>query len=98
MKILLVVKVGSQEKRSNQLKYIQSKIKTKKREVKDYSKADNNVYHTSLLQVYRIKWSGKELLNKREWLPRGRIICCALLMSFPCQLIAFEIIKNNRCV
>ena len=33
MKILLVVKVGSQEKRSNQLKYIQSKIKTKKREV-----------------------------------------------------------------
>ena len=26
MKILLVVKVGSQEKRSNQLKYIQSKI------------------------------------------------------------------------
>ena len=34
MKILLVVKVGSQEKRrSNQLKYIQSKIKTKQREV-----------------------------------------------------------------
>ena len=92
MKILLVVKVGSQEKRSNQLKYIQSKIKRKKREVKDYSKADNNVYHTSLLQVYRK--NGKELLNKREWLPRGRIICCALLMSFPCQLISFEIIKN----
>ena len=33
MKILLVVKVGSKENRSNQLKYIQSKIKTKKREV-----------------------------------------------------------------
>ena len=31
MKILLVVKVGSQENRSNQLKYIQSKIKTKKK-------------------------------------------------------------------
>ena len=52
------------------------------------------MYHTSLLQVYRIKWSGKELLNKREGLPRGRIICCALLMSFPCQIISFEIIKN----
>ena len=55
MKILLVVKVGSQEKRSNQLKYIQSKIKTKKEKCKDYSKAHNKVYHTSLLQVYRIK-------------------------------------------
>ena len=55
MKILLVVKVGSQEKRSNQLKYIQSKIKTKKEKSKDYSKAHNNVHHTSLLQVYRIK-------------------------------------------
>ena len=34
---------------------------------------------TSLLQDYRIKWSGKELLNKRGRLPRGRIILRAVI-------------------
>ena len=38
MNILLVANVGSQEKRSNELKYIQSKIKTKKRGPKTIAK------------------------------------------------------------
>ena len=41
-KILLVVKVESQEKRSNQLKYLEQT--RKKRSPKSTAKADNNVY------------------------------------------------------
>ena len=38
-KILLVVNVGSQEKRSNQRKYLEQKKKKKNEKSKDYSKS-----------------------------------------------------------
>ena len=50
---------------------------------------------TSLLQDYRIKWSGKELLNKRAGYP-GDELYCELLMSFPCWLTSFEVSHQKQ--
>ena len=50
---------------------------------------------TSLLQDYRIKWSGKELLNKRAGYP-GDELYCELLLSFPCRLTSFEVSHQKQ--